>query len=91
MHIAILTFQGFNDEGEEAARAALHYVVPVGEKHKYVSRAMKNIAPYLPAHRPQAKNSEVMWERAETLDQPGLSYRLDRDLRQRAHLSVDIA
>ncbi len=36
-------------EGEEAARAALHYVAPVGEKDDYVNRAMKNIAPYLPA------------------------------------------
>lgn len=36
-------------EGEEAARAALHYVAPVGEKEEYVSRAMKNIAPYLHA------------------------------------------
>ena len=36
-------------EGEEAARAALHYVAPVGEKEEYVSRAMGNIAPYLPA------------------------------------------
>jgi transcriptional regulator GlxA family with amidase domain len=35
-------------EGEEAARAALHYVAPVGEKDAYVSRAMSNIAPYLP-------------------------------------------
>jgi transcriptional regulator GlxA family with amidase domain len=35
-------------EGEDAARAALHYVAPVGEKEEYVSRAMKNIAPYLP-------------------------------------------
>lgn len=35
-------------EGEEAARAALHYVAPVGEKEEYVSRAMKNITPYLP-------------------------------------------
>jgi len=34
-------------EGEEAARAALHYVAPVGEKNDYVLRAMKNIAPYL--------------------------------------------
>ena len=31
-------------EGEEAARSALHYVAPVGEKDEYVSRAMKNIA-----------------------------------------------
>ena len=35
-------------EGDEAARNALHYVAPVGEKKEYVSRAMKNIAPYLP-------------------------------------------
>jgi transcriptional regulator GlxA family with amidase domain len=33
-------------EGEEAARNALHYVAPVGEKEEYVSRAMKNIASY---------------------------------------------
>jgi len=35
-------------QGEAAAHAALHYVAPVGEKDEYVSRAMKNIAPYLP-------------------------------------------
>ena len=35
-------------EGEAAARSALHYVAPVGEKEEYVERAMKNIAPYLP-------------------------------------------
>ncbi len=34
-------------EGEDAAIAALHYVAPVGEKEEYVSRAMRNIAPYL--------------------------------------------
>lgn len=34
-------------EGEEAARAALHYVAPVGEKDEYVSRAIGNIAPYI--------------------------------------------
>lgn len=37
--------------GEDCARDALHYVAPVGEKDEYVSRAMKNIAPYLPSHR----------------------------------------
>ena len=37
-------------EGSAAARAALHYVAPVGEKDEYVSRAMKNIAPYLPSN-----------------------------------------
>ena len=35
-------------EGEQAARGALHYVAPVGEKEEYVARAMKNIAAYLP-------------------------------------------
>jgi transcriptional regulator GlxA family with amidase domain len=35
-------------EGEEAARSALHYVAPVGEKEEYVERAMRNIATYLP-------------------------------------------
>ena len=34
-------------EGEAAARAAVHYVAPVGEKDDYVERAMRNIAPYL--------------------------------------------
>ena len=34
-------------EGETAARDALHYVAPVGEKEEYVARAMKNIAAYL--------------------------------------------
>lgn len=35
-------------EGKEAAMNALHYVAPVGEKEEYVSRAMRNIAAYLP-------------------------------------------
>lgn len=34
-------------EGEEAARSALHYVAPVGEKDGYVNRAMSNIRPYM--------------------------------------------
>ena len=34
-------------EGESAARAALHYVAPVGEKEAYVERAMAHLAPYL--------------------------------------------
>ena len=34
-------------EGQDAARSALHYVAPVGEKEDYVARAMANIAPYL--------------------------------------------
>lgn len=34
-------------EGEEAAKEALHYVAPVGEKDEYVSRAMKNIEQYI--------------------------------------------
>lgn len=35
-------------EGVEAAKSALHYVAPVGEKEEYVARAMANVAPYLP-------------------------------------------
>ena len=34
-------------EGEEAARAALHYVAPVGEKDAYVAQAMRHITPCL--------------------------------------------
>jgi transcriptional regulator GlxA family with amidase domain len=34
-------------DGVEAADAALRYVAPVGEKDDYVSRALKNIAPFL--------------------------------------------
>jgi transcriptional regulator GlxA family with amidase domain len=34
-------------EGVEAARSAIHYVAPVGEKEVYVTRAMANIAPFL--------------------------------------------
>ena len=37
-------------EGIDAARAALHYVAPVGEKEAYVERAMGNLSPYLPIH-----------------------------------------
>jgi len=33
--------------GAEAAESAMHYVAPVGEKQEYVSRAMKNIAPFV--------------------------------------------
>ncbi len=35
-------------EGEEAAKDALRYIAPVGEKEEYVSRAMMNIGPYMP-------------------------------------------
>jgi transcriptional regulator GlxA family with amidase domain len=34
-------------EGIDAARSAMHYVAPVGEKDEYVERAMRNIVPYL--------------------------------------------
>jgi transcriptional regulator GlxA family with amidase domain len=34
-------------EGVEAARSAMHYVAPVGEKEQYISRAMQNITPFL--------------------------------------------
>jgi transcriptional regulator GlxA family with amidase domain len=40
--------------GEDAARGALHYVAPVGEKDDYVGRALRNIAPYLPRAAPAA-------------------------------------
>jgi transcriptional regulator GlxA family with amidase domain len=33
--------------GIDAARSAIHYVAPVGEKDDYVSRAMRNVEPYL--------------------------------------------
>ena len=33
--------------GADAARSALHYVAPVGEKDAYVARAMQNIGAYL--------------------------------------------
>lgn len=35
--------------GEDAAREAIHYVAPVGEKEDYVARAMRNLLPYLPS------------------------------------------
>ncbi|SIS80788.1 DJ-1/PfpI family protein [Neptunomonas antarctica] len=34
-------------EGLEAAKSAIHYVAPVGEKEEYVERAMKNITPFI--------------------------------------------
>ena len=34
-------------QGVEAAQNALQYVAPVGEKDEYVSRAIRNIAPFL--------------------------------------------
>ena len=34
-------------EGVEAAKEAIHYVAPVGEKEDYATRAMKHISPYL--------------------------------------------
>lgn len=34
-------------EGLEAARSAIHYVAPVGEKEDYVERAMRNIASFI--------------------------------------------
>lgn len=34
-------------EGLEAAKSAMHYVAPVGEKEPYVERAVANISPYL--------------------------------------------
>jgi len=34
-------------EGIDAAKSAMHYVAPVGEKDDYVARAMRNITPFL--------------------------------------------
>lgn len=36
--------------GLEAAKAAMFYVAPVGEKELYVDRALANITPYLPVN-----------------------------------------
>lgn len=36
-------------QGVQAARDALHYVAPVGEKDAYVDRALGHITPHLPA------------------------------------------
>ncbi|HEY6353029.1 MAG TPA: DJ-1/PfpI family protein [Burkholderiaceae bacterium] len=37
--------------GPAAAKSALHYVAPVGEKDEYVERAMRHVAPFVtPAH-----------------------------------------
>lgn len=36
-------------EGLDAAKSAMHYVAPVGEKELYVDRALANITPYLKA------------------------------------------
>jgi transcriptional regulator GlxA family with amidase domain len=33
--------------GIEAAKGAMHYVAPVGEKDEYIDRMLRNIAPYL--------------------------------------------
>ena len=41
-------------EGIDAAQTALHYVAPVGEKEEYVSRAMRNITPYIAKERATA-------------------------------------
>jgi len=38
-----------SDAGLQAAREAMHYVAPVGEKEHYVERALRNVMPYLPA------------------------------------------
>jgi transcriptional regulator GlxA family with amidase domain len=44
-------------ESIEAAQSALHYVSPVGEKDEFVSRAMRNISPYLPRKAPIAQTA----------------------------------
>jgi transcriptional regulator GlxA family with amidase domain len=37
--------------GVDAAKSAIHYVAPVGEKEEYVFRAMRNVEPYLACNR----------------------------------------
>jgi transcriptional regulator GlxA family with amidase domain len=44
-------------EGAEAARSAIHYVAPVGEKEEYVARAMGNITPWLAEPSPQLQRA----------------------------------
>jgi hypothetical protein len=44
-------------EGEEAARSALHYVAPVGEKEEYVSQAMNTSLHIFLATRKRAQPS----------------------------------
>ena len=34
-------------EGIEAAKEAMHYVAPVGEKDEYIARMLRNVVPYL--------------------------------------------
>ena len=34
-------------EGIDAAKAAMHYVAPVGEKDDYIERMLRNVTPYL--------------------------------------------
>lgn len=36
-------------QGIEAARDAMHYVAPVGEKEEYLERMLRNVVPYLDA------------------------------------------
>jgi putative intracellular protease/amidase len=45
---AVIVGSGIRTQGEDAARAALHDVAPVGEKEDYVERAMARVGPYLP-------------------------------------------
>ena len=56
-------------EGIDAARSALHYVAPVGEKASYVARALANISPYL-EQRSRAHASGAARSKA-TIDGPG--------------------
>ena len=51
-------------EGIEAAQSAMHYVAPVGEKEDYVSRAMRNIAPFLEKPFNPAQNESHVQPRA---------------------------
>jgi transcriptional regulator GlxA family with amidase domain len=51
-------------EGIEAAQSAMHYVAPVGEKDEYVSRAMRNITPFLEGTSTTARDWSCVQPRA---------------------------
>ena len=62
MHIAILTFEGYNELDSLIALGVLNRVktdgwrvtiaAPVGEKEEYTERAWRNVTPYLSAPAP---------------------------------------
>ncbi len=48
MHVAIVTFDGFNELDSPIALGVVNRdVAPVGEKDDFVRRTMANVAPFL--------------------------------------------